>query len=307
VENGDVYFVEVVNGLGCHLGDTVQVIISTVFDDEAINLASVTDDGNINVMWEKTPSEGTELYRIYRDSGTGFQIVASSNYDQVGIYEDTDVDTDNEYYSYQISSVDSCGTESDYSDAHRTCLLDVVTDDNGACYLNWGEYEGYFVVYYFIMRGTSPDNLVVVDSTLFSDLNYVEMNPNANGSYYRVKVRRIDGCSPGDGNYYDEAFSNVVFCDNSVGIVNQAVVNTSVYPNPFTQEIRAEFELNIPGEVKYSIVNLLGQEIVEPVKYFSDKGVQTIELSPDVESGIYIFRIEFAGEVHNIKIIKSNL
>ncbi len=305
VENEDVYFVEVVDAGGCHLGDTVQVIISTVYNNESINLVSVTDDNNIKVYWERTPGEGTELFKIYKDSGDGFEYLSSKLYNEISIFEDTDVDPINEYYSYQITAVDSCGSESDYSDTHRSCLVDVVPDGNGACWLDWGEYEGFFVVYYFIMRGTSPDNLVVVDSTLYNDFNWVEMNPNPDGSYYRIKVRRIDGCSPGDGEYYDEAYSNIVFCDNYVGFVNSAVINTSVYPNPFSDQLTIGIDLNIPGELTYSFINILGQEIIEPISVNVEKGKHDIAINPDIAPGIYVMRLEFEGEVYNIRLIRE--
>ncbi|MBN2778654.1 MAG: T9SS type A sorting domain-containing protein [Bacteroidales bacterium] len=306
VENEDVYFVEVVDASGCHLGDTVQVIISTVYNNEEINLASVTDDETIKIMWEKTPGQGTERFNIYRDSGDGFEFLASKLYNEVAIYEDTDVSTSDQYYKYQITAVDSCGSESDYSTTHRTCLLDVVPDGNGACWLNWGEYQGFFVVYYFIMSGTSPDNMEVVDSTLYNDFNWVEMNPNPNGTYYQIKVRRIDGCSPGDGEYYDEAFSNIVFCDNYVGFVNTAVVSSSVYPNPFSYKLNLEINLNIPGEIKYSFINLLGQQVVEPQVFYADKGEQVIEINPEIAPGIYVLRVEFNDEVYNLRVVKEN-
>ena len=306
VENEDVYFVEVVDGGGCHLGDTVQVIITSVYQNESINLASVNDENNIELYWEKTPNEGTASYNIYKDSGDGFDFLINKPYNEISIFEDSDVDPENQYYSYKISAVDSCGAESNISDLHRTCLLDVVPDNNGACWLNWSEYQGFFVVYYFIMRGTSPDNLEVVDSTLFDHFNWTEMNPNPDGSYYRIKVRRIDGCYPGDDNYYDEAFSNIVFCDNYVGFVNTAVNSTSVYPNPFNNELNVHLSLNIPGELKYSFVNMLGQQIIEPVFVNVENGECDIVLNPDLVSGIYVLRLEFANEVYNIRVIKNN-
>jgi len=305
VINEDLYFVEVVNGTGCHLGDTIQVVVSTVYDDESVNLATVTDDGTIKVMWEKTPGEGTELYKLYRDAGLGFEYLASLNFDDPAIFEDTDVDPSSEYYKYRITSVDSCGSESAYSEHHRTCLLDVVADNNGACWLNWGEYQGFFVVYYFIMRGTTPDNLVVVDSVLYNDFNYVQMNPNEDGSYYRIKVRRIDGCSPGDGEYYDAAYSNIVFCDNFSGVVNQAILTPEVYPNPFMNEINVSFYLNIPGEVSYSIVNMIGQTVLDEEFVNSSAGEQKINFSTDLEAGVYILKLSIGDETHNIRIIKN--
>jgi len=306
VENEDVYFVEVIDGTGCNLGDTVKVIISTVYENEDLNLVSVTADNDINLYWEKTPGEGTASYNIYRDAGDGFEFLANQLYAEDAIYTDTDVDPTSEYYMYQITAVDSCGSESDYSDIHRTCLLDVVPDGNGACWLNWGEYQGFFVVYYFILSGTTPDNLEIVDSTLYNDFDWVEMNPNPEGTYYQIMVRRIDGCSPGDGEYYDQAYSNIVFCDNYVGFVNNAVVSTSVYPNPFYDDLNVTISMNIPGELKYSFYNVLGQEIIEPESINLMDGEQVISITPDLAPGMYILRLRFANEVYNLRVIKES-
>lgn len=305
VENEDLYFVEVVDGTGCHLGDTVYVVVSTVFNDEEINLATVTDDETIKIMWEKTPNQGTELYKIYRDSGDGFEFLTDLNYSDPAIYEDFDVSSSDQYYKYRITSVDSCGAESDFSEHHRTCLLNVVPDNNGVCYLDWAGYQGFFVVYYYIMSGDTPETLEVVDSVLYSTFNYVQMNPDEDGTYYRIKVRRIDGCSPGDGEYYDEAFSNIVYCDNISGIVSNVITNPELYPNPFNNEINVNFMLNISGEVKYSIVDMLGQIVVEETVYNSIAGNQSITIIPNINSGIYILKLNYGTEIYNFRIIKN--
>jgi ligand-binding sensor domain-containing protein len=305
VINEDVYIVNVVASNGCHLSDTVEVLVSAVYNDESINLATVTDAGKVKVLWEKTPGQGTASYNIYRNDGDSFEFLASKEYSEVAIFEDLNVNTTSQYYEYQITSVDSCGAESDYSNLHRTCRLEVVPNINGACYLNWGEYQGFFVVYYFIMSGTSPDNLTVVDSVLYNDFNWVEMNQNPEGTYYRIKVRRIDGCSPGDGNYYDAAYSNIVFCDNYTGIVNSAVSATSVYPNPFANEINIDFNLNLSENVNIYLTNLLGQDISILQDQYLEAGQQTLSFTPDIEPGIYFLKIKVANEVFNYKLIKN--
>ena len=132
------------------------------------------------------------------------------------------------------------------------------------------------------------------------------MNPNPNGTYYRIKVRRIDGCYPGDGEYYDEAFSNIVFCDNYVGYVNTVVAKTSVYPNPFSYNLTLDINMNIPSVLKYSFINVLGQQIIEPETTFVEKGEQTIVINPDIVPGLYILRLEVADEVYNMRIIKES-
>ena len=305
IENEGVYFVEVVDNQGCHLGDTVLIILSAVFNNEKINLANVDNQGNVKLMWNKTPNHGTEYYKIYKDAGNGYDFLTNIPFNQAAIYTDTDVDTENYYYKYKIASVDSCGAESQMSEHHRTCLLSAVGDNNGASWLNWGAYEGFFVVYYFIERGSNPNNLQVVDSVLFSQQNWAEMNPNPNGSYYRIKVRRMDGCNPGDGNYYDEAYSNIVFCDNIVGIVNNAIVNPQVYPNPFKDEISIEFYQNIPGEISYSIINLLGQCVESRENIYFNQGNNNLKFNTDLENGMYILKLNFREETHSFRIIKN--
>lgn len=305
VENQGVYFVEVIDDQGCHLGDTITIIVSTVFNNEKINLTNVDEQGNVKIIWNKTPNQGTEYYNLYKDSGSSYNLLTTLNYNSPAIFIDTDVDTDNHYYKYKISCVDSCGAESQMSEHHRTCLLHAVPDGNGASWLDWGAYEGFFVVYYFIERGSTPYNLTVVDSVLYNQFNWAEMNPNPNGSYYRIKVRRMDGANPGDGNYYSEAYSNIVFCQNITGMVNNAIISPQVYPNPFVDVINIEFYQNIPGKVSYSIVNMLGQTVESSDEMEFSNGKNNLSFNTSLENGVYILILKFKEETYNFRIIKN--
>ncbi len=305
VENPGVYIVNVTDATGCNLTDTVQVIVSIVYDDEEINLASVNQEGSIKLIWNKTDGHGTELYNIFKDSGTGFEHIASKPFTEPAIFVDNDVDPDNYYYRYRISVVDSCGNESNYSDIHRTMLLDVNHTSYGACFLNWGSYHGFFVVYYFIESGTSPDNLMLADSTLHYNNEYVEMNPNSEGTYYRLKVRRIDGAYPGDGNYYNSAYSNIVFCDNVTGVVNSAVSETNVWPNPFVNNFNLQFNLKIPADVSVNLVDMLGREyeLYEEVRL--ESGDHYLNFDTNLPPGLYVLRLKVNREYHTIRIISQ--
>jgi ligand-binding sensor domain-containing protein len=305
VENPGVYIVNVTDENGCNLSDTIEIIVSIVYDDEELSLASVTEGGEIKLIWNKTEGQGTELYNIYKDSGTGFEHIDSKLFTEPAIYVDSDVDTDNEYYRYRISVVDSCGNESNYSDIHRTMILDVNSTGYGACFLNWASYEGFFVVYYFIESGTSPDNLQLADSTLHYNNEYVEMNPNAEGTYYRLKVRRIDGAYPGDGNYYNSAYSNIVYCDNTTGIVNSAITGTNVWPNPFVNYFNLELSLKIPADVSLNLVDMLGRELELFEETPLDSGNHILEFDTDLQPGLYILRLKVNNEYHTMRIISQ--
>lgn len=305
VENPGVYIVNVRAIDGCRLTDTVEVIVSVVYQNENLNLASVTESGNIKLFWEKTSGHGTELYKIFKDSGNGFQHIASKLFNEPAIYEDANVDPENNYYRYMISVVDSCGNESNMSEVHRTMLLEANHNQYGACFLNWSSYEGFFVVYYFIMSGSSPDNIQVTDSTLYYNNNYAQMNPNPGGTYYRLKVRRIDGVHPGDGNYYNSAYSNIVFCDNLTGVVNSAITTVQLYPNPFISYLNLEFYLQIPSYVSASVVDMLGREIEVFESENLEAGNHDLNFNLNLSPGLYVLRLKVNDEIHSYRIVSE--
>ena len=304
VENPGVYIVNVTDFDGCNLTDTVQVIISHVYQDEELSLASITDDGNIKLIWQKTENKGTDFYKIYKDEGDGFEYLASKPFDEFAIYEDNNVDPANYYYSYKISVIDSCGNESDYSDIHTTMLLDV-SYNQGTCYLNWTSYEGFFVVYYYIMSGDSPDNLQITDSTMYMNNEYVDTGLQTEGTYYRLKIKRIDGAYPGDGNYYNKAYSNIVFCDNEVNVDKTTINEISIYPVPFENQFYIKFYLPESSMVNIALFDLLGREtnMLEKQKLLA--GEHLFEFTPDIAPGIYSLRINIGEKFHTYRVVRQ--
>lgn len=299
-----LYYVRVIDANGCQLGDSVYVMVSTVYQNENINLATVTNDNKVKLLWNKTPNEGTQYYKIYKQTGSNFTSIANISFNNPAIYLDDDVDPSNYNYSYKISAVDSCGAESDLSPVHKTIRLEAVSDNNSVCYLNWSPYEGFFVVYYYIMRGSDPNNLQVIDSVLYNQYNFIQMNPNPNGTYYRIKVRRIDGCYPGDGNYYYEAYSNTAFCQNPTGNVHNTINNQQIYPNPFKDEINIEFSSYYQGDFVYTIFDLSGKKMIEPTVVNTILGQNSIKIKTELAPGIYILNMKMGEEIYNYRIMK---
>ena len=67
-------------------------------------------------------------------------------------------------------------------------------------------------------------------------------------------------------------------------------------PNPTTGITKIEYMLPASGEVKFNIMNLLGQ-VVYSIKEKSDKGKHLFELNvKDFSAGVYYYSIEFKGK-----------
>jgi ligand-binding sensor domain-containing protein len=307
VDEEGTYSVFVVDNDGCDFGDTISLELSTPFQNEEICFVTVDDENHFNVIWNKTANVGTSSYNVYRKQ------LGSSNYNLIGtvpfsapaifVDEESDATVNDEFY--KIAALDTCGGESALSEMHSGITLNVDSDIHGACYLNWDSYEGYFVVYYFIMRGDSPDNLQVVDSVLYNDFDFAELNPNDEGVFYQIMVRRPDVCSPGNGDNYGYAYSNIVYCDNITGMVQLPYGNIDVYPNPFVNYVKIILDLNIQRKFDVCIFNSLGQRVYDSTEIReSGKSEMHIPLE-NIPQGLYNLQLHFGDHIWHQKIVRQ--
>lgn len=111
-----------------------------------------------------------------------------------------------------------------------------------------------------------------------------------------------------NGNY------SIIFDINESGIndVNSVPDNIKLYqnsPNPFRPVTCIPFELSEPGNVQITIFNTLGQKINTLTNGFFSEGYSQVfwnGLNRDgtpLPSGIYIYRLEFQGEVRSGKML----
>lgn len=309
VVNGGTYTVIVRDDSDCYLGDTATVVVGEVFQNEELNLASVNEQNKVSLYWQKTPDVGTDYYNIYRKSGSQYVLYDNIDADLPSIFVDPNSDAATNSYSYKISSVDTCGNESALSDAHSSVFLMVQSmqfNQQVVCTLNYTPYEGFFVVYYYILKGTTPDNMTVQDQNLYSEFEYIEFNPNPEGTYYQIMVRRLDGCYPGDGNYYDTAYSNIVFCQPYNDIALHSIDNrVNVYPTVFSNELNIDFDLETDAPVNVYFINTLGQAILFEESFFVDSGNQQVRLYPDLAPGMYMLKIKVGNEWLTRKIVRQ--
>ena len=306
IDYEDTYTVLVEDNTGCVLGDTVDVIIGEVYQDEALTLVSVNSSNQPVLYWAKTEGVGTDYYNVYRENDVmEWELIGNVDNAQPAIYIDTDIDASETPVSYRISTIDTCGNESDYSDFHTSMYLTIQANQYGVCTLDWTTYEGFFVVYYFIYSGETEETMELVDSTLYNDPHYVEMNPYENGAYYQVKVRTLEGCEPGDGEYYFKSSSSIEFCENMVGIVYHNVNGFKVYPSLVENSIHVEFDVFHSGDMDMAIYNNLGQKVYQLESDVLTNGFFSRDYDINLAPGVYILKCRIGKDIKNVKLIKQ--
>ena len=76
------------------------------------------------------------------------------------------------------------------------------------------------------------------------------------------------------------------------------------YPNPFNAVTRIVFSLPHSGQVNLSVYDVLGREIAKPVNTILTAGTHELWFNGEnLSSGIYLYRLEFAGNARHRKMI----
>ena len=172
---------------GC---DSIISLNLTVHESEQTEIYVVTVQNHKNlVLWQ--PEAVVESYRIYREgtaSGT-YEMVAEVPFHEGGSWLDDGSDARSRSYRYRMTSVDSCGVESDYSSIHKTMHLTINQGQGNSWNLVWTEYEGTTYSTYRIYRGTSYYNLQLIDEMpAGGNTTYTDNNAPWGTVYYQIVV-----------------------------------------------------------------------------------------------------------------------
>lgn len=178
---------------------TYTAFFEATATDGAPSITMVTvDSGHNKVYWNATDDAAS--YKIYREETT------SGNYVQVGTasssatnWTDATANPAIRAYRYKISYVDGLGAESALSEAHKTMHLTINQGlDSHTWNLIWTEYEGMKYDSYRIFRGTSPDNLSLIDAIPAGGYTtYTDANAGTGSVYYQIDIVRSSSLSKG--------------------------------------------------------------------------------------------------------------
>jgi hypothetical protein len=146
------------------------------------------------ITWRRppVPNPSVKETRIYR------QTSVAGEYEQIGIVSNADtsfLDNSAEPWQkpwfYKIAAEAYCSGTSgptyltQASSYHKTVHLIIIRSAvSTALNLIWNAYEGFPVSTYRIYRGSSPDNLVEIDSVAGNILSYTDFPPSQAGNWF---------------------------------------------------------------------------------------------------------------------------
>ncbi|MFC2138817.1 FG-GAP-like repeat-containing protein [Bacteroidota bacterium] len=248
VVSSDSYLVTVTDQNNCTSIDSTIVIFKEPFDSASICVVTV-DSGDNVIIWERDYDKGIASYNVYKETNQAdeYEIIGSVPFtEELSLIVDEDATPETKSERYKISVVDTCGNESELSDYHQTMHLTINLGANDVFNLVWDNYEGFDFSSYTIFRGTSAEDLEVLDTIANNDnMTYTDDPDDGQEYFYQIAVILPDLCSPASrkkasAGPYAQSVSNM---ENKLKASETNTSNSilskyiSVYPNPASNHL----------------------------------------------------------------------
>jgi hypothetical protein len=271
------YYVTVTNSHGCSDTDTVLVTAALPYSHEQICLVTVdTITWKNKIMWEKTAGVGTDSFIVYKEQGTNIYVqIGAVPFNSSSYFIDNSSVPESHGDKYKIAVIDTCGNESGRSPFHKTMNL-TISSFGSTMGLNWDDYvdeSGLYVpTWYYIYRGSQPDNMSILDSVSGSFNSYNDINV-FNVYYYIIGVKKNPPCNSGSAFSFSNKKDNSTLVNINSNFFQNGTILIS--PNPMSTSAT----LTIPSwhiaNSQHSTVN--GKLLIMDI---AGKVVRTIPIPP---------------------------
>ncbi len=296
---------------GCNASGEVSVTVPKIVSTVPICMVTVdTETGKNRIIWERTNGLNIKEYQVLRETTVAgqYSAIGTVPFNEESVYTDNSSNPSTHADRYKLVTIDSCDNISDESGEHRTIHLQISPGLPGTYNLSWSEYTGFDYSTYYIYKGHSPDNLLLIDSIASSQTQYTD---TASGiSYYQIAVRKTEPCEPSllkSTVPKNEARSNM---KNTIVVqLSEEHVNPQIHisPNPFDEQFNIEYTLSAHSDVNIEIFNIIGEKLYEDnIKHSApgtfDYTVTSVRLQNS--SNIFIVKIRIDNNVYIEKVIK---
>jgi len=316
IANNSGNFLVTVTGFnGCEATSAPFFVNLSLLSSADICLVSVDGVTNKNVViWEKPVLTGVDSFYVYKESTSSnvYNKIGSLSANAFSTFTDNNSNPFQRADRYKISILDTCGFESSPSIIHKTIHLSVNQGVGNTYNLIWDAYEGFMLSTYYIMRGTTPNNLVAIDSIQSNLLSYTDLNPPAGTVYYAIEVRKAISCNPTARTSslgYASSLSNIK--DNVISSLNDYTNpfnSFTIIPNPATENTSINLNLSTTCLTNITVFDMTGRlaQILYNSLLTAGSHAFTWDLNGNnakANAGIYFIKVSANGYTQTKRVV----
>ena len=280
---------------GCSVDSTFFVDIpARPYVPDICMVTTNHENARNELMWSYISNTVTE-FGIYRETHISeqYELLAYVPASQNNNYIDDQSSPAQRAYKYRISSIDSCGTETELSSAHRTIHLTINEGVNDSWNLIWNEYLGFDFDSYGIYRSTNSANFELVTELAKGSTSFTDIGINTDDVAYQIRVTTTDECGQ------NEVASKSNTVRSRAVLKSQENLNDlNIYPNPAIEYIEVNTSSAI--HLQYAIYSITGQELLKGSLVNSNQ----IDIK-NLTSGTYFISLSTKGTSVTSRFIKD--
>jgi PKD repeat protein len=272
----------------------------------SIGVVTKSESAKNLVAWDRYRGYNIAAYRVYRQvTATSYEMIDEVPFNEFSYSIDENSFPEKQSYTYRITSIDSCGTESGYSDAHTAPFLQYSLKGTDV-ELKWNRYlidgvERADVVSYIIYRGKKDGKLDSIGTVQKNALSFIDYGGAAHvGNVYQIAVVLNKTIEPeklkSDSGPFSQSLSNL-----SEAIISTVSAGTNARVSLLANPVSSYLAADISGDASASFRLITSTGIIVadgPAELLTGKGLYVGNLP----SGIYMLEIVAGGFTYNFKV-----
>lgn len=287
---------------GCSVDSTLIVDIPAKSYTPEICMVTVDEKSSKNMLVWSYDLETVNQFGVYRESNVSgeYSLVEYVKGGLSNTYIDNQSSPGQLSNRYKITSLDSCGTETELSNYHKTIHLTINKGLGTSWNLIWDGYEGFSFGTYRIYRSLDGGVFEILTEIASNLSSYTDSEVKSSDVAYQIEVLNPNNCeqlSNGRIAQSSTSKSNIART-NAVLSINDVQNKLRIYPNPTSQYL--QIELNNSQFEHYELLTAIGQ-IVKSGNYPNGGIIDLQGIAP----GIYYLKVFSGGGSLVKKIMKK--
>jgi hypothetical protein len=252
-------FLSIQDDVGCVAASSVFITVLDQIAPDEISRVSVDDANNKNkIEWTKSDNKDIAEYQVLKESNVAnkYQLVGTVAYGGDNFLIDEYSNPSKYADRYILKTVDKCDNVSIPSQIHKNIHLQVNAGLPGYFNLSWTPYIGFEYGSYYIYKGRTPEEMMLIDQISSSITQYTDTS--ASSVYYQVAVKpnTMDSYTTKSLATIPEARSNIEYIKRSSSKQFE-IKQLTMFPNPTTGIVN--FSVDVTRNMTYKVTELSGK------------------------------------------------
>ncbi|MBU2913443.1 T9SS type A sorting domain-containing protein [Reichenbachiella agariperforans] len=287
---------------GCLADTTIVINIPSQPYTPEICMVTVDEESSKNMLIWSYELETVNQFGIYRETNVsgGYSLVEFVDGGMSNSYIDTQSSPEQQSNRYKITSLDSCGTETDLSSYHKTIHLTINKGLGTSWNLIWDAYEGFSFGTYRIYRSLDGDGFEVLTEIASNLSSYTDSDVTTSDVAYQIEVLNPNNCETNSGGRILEnstSRSNIART-NSVLAIPKLENTITLFPNPTTDYVFIELGSSLNGV--YELSTITGQTLYSGILTQNSEVDMT-----SIPSGIYLITLKTNKGIISKRIVRE--